>query len=356
MVIRLSRLAPAVFFASPLETEHIDRIRLSFPDLRLLVPTELWPRLRYVADHAGEPVERTSEEESRWLAMMAEAEVFFDFDRGHLHDMVRLAPRLRWIQSTSAGIIHYMDESRVHEAGITVTTASGIHAVPLAEWAAFAVLWHEKMGSHLSELKAERRWERFCGGEALGKTALILGYGAVGRAIGANLEGLGLLVYGVGSRGLVKRPGGPPAALAGPPSPEAVAAALASRLPKTDYLVIAIPGTPATERLLTRERLGLLPRGAFIINVGRGTVVDEAALIKMLAAGRLAGAALDVFEREPLPQDSPLWKVPNVLINPHSASTSFRENGRITDIFIENLRRYLAKEPLVNVYRPERGY
>lgn len=357
MVIRLPRSDLAVFFASPLEAEHIARIRQTFPKLRLLVPEDLWPKLRYVADHAGEAVERTPQQEARWLEMMAGAEVFFDFDRWHLEDMARLAPHLRWVQSTSAGIIHYMERSRLHEAGITVTTASGVHAVPLAEWATFAVLWHEKRASHLAALKSARHWERFCGGEAQGRTALILGYGAVGQVIGSYLENLGLAVYGVSSRGLVKSPG----EREGPPSTQsfadsAVATALAELLPRTDYLVIALPGTAATERMMTRERLQLLPEGAFVINVGRGTVVDEAAMTEMLAGGRLGGAALDVFEQEPLPQDSPLWLMPNVLINPHSASTSHKENGRITDIFCENMRRYLAGEPLLNVYRPERGY
>ncbi len=370
MVIRLPSPGLSVFFASPLEAEHVERIRRTFPRLRLLVPADLWPRTRYVADHAGEPRTYTPQEEARWVAMMGEAEVFFDFDRRHLAATASLAPRLRWIQSTSAGIIHYMEQSRVHEAGIIVTTSSGIHAVPLAEWATFAVLWHEKLAAHLSALQSARDWERFCGGEALGRTALVLGYGAVGGTIGRYLETLGLSVYAIGSRGLVKTPGRIGAAGDGVssaaacggipatrmPSPAAVAAALHTYLPKSDYLVIALPGTAATERLLTRERLALLPEGAFIINVGRGTVVDEAAMTDLLATGRLGGAALDVFEQEPLPQESALWGMPNVLINPHSASTSFKENGRIVDIFCENMARYLEGRPLVNVYHPERGY
>ena len=352
----------SVFFASPLEADHIERVRQVSPDLRLLVPSDLWPKLRYVADHAGEPISRTSEQEARWLAMLAQAEICFDFDRWHLTDMARLAPRLRWIQSTSAGIIHYMEQSRLAEAGVVVTTASGVHAVPLAEWAAFAVLWHEKRGAHLSRLRAGKHWERFCGGEALGRTACIVGYGAVGRAVGRHLESLGLNVYGIGSRGLVKSPGaggaaGSGASPAAHPSPaDAVGQALDAILPLADYLVVAVPGTAATQHLIDGRRLALLPPGAFIINVGRGSAIDEAAMIQRLAAGILGGAALDVFEREPLPTDSPFWDMPSVLINPHSASTSHLENGRITDLFCANLRRYLAGQPLVNVYDPARGY
>jgi len=194
-----------VFFASPLEPELIERVRAVSPRLDLLVAPELWPRPRYVADHTG-PIERSPEDKARWLGMLARAEVCFDFDRSHLADTVKLAPRLRWIQSTSAGIIHYMEASGVHKAGITVTTASGVHAVPLAEWVTFAVLWHEKMGPHIARLKADRHWERFCGGEALGRTACVVGYGRMGSEVGRHLEAIGVRVYGVDSRGLVRKP------------------------------------------------------------------------------------------------------------------------------------------------------
>jgi glyoxylate/hydroxypyruvate reductase len=341
-----------LFFSSPLEPEHVERVRQVSPRLRLLVPTDLWPKLRYVADHAGEPIAWTPEQEKVWLEQLAQAEVCFDFDRWHLADMVRLAPRLRWVQSTSAGIIHYMEQSRLGEAGVVVTTASGIHAVPLAEWVVSAVLWHEKRHPHLAALKDRKHWERFCGGEAHGKTACILGYGQVGRKVGEYLRGIGISVYGIASGGLVATPDG----MATPAKSQSVSEALDEVLPRVDYLVAALPGTTATNRLLDGRRLSMLPAGALVVNVGRGNSIDETALVGLLASGHLGGAALDVFETEPLPASSPLWDMPNVLINPHSASTSFRENGRITDIFCDNLRRYLAGEPLVNVYRPERGY
>jgi len=344
-----------VFFASPLEAEQIERIRLAYPELRLLVPVDLWPRLRYVADHTGEPMTLSPAQEASWLGQMAEADIFFDFDRRHLSDLVKLAPRLRWIQSTSAGVVHYIEQSRVDQAGIVVTTSSGVHAVPLAEWVAFSVLWHEKLGAHLAALRRDRLWERFCGGEALGKTALVVGYGAVGRVVGQYLEALGVHVYGINSRGLAKIPTAGEAS--GQGTTAAGAAELLDRLlPVTDYLVIALPGVRATEGLISRQRLESLPQGAMVINVGRGSVVDEEALIDLLSSGRIASAALDVFATEPLPADNPLWSMPNVLINPHSASTSDRENGRITDIFIDNIGRYLRGEPLRNVFQPERGY
>jgi len=134
------------------------------------------------------------------------------------------------------------------------------------------------------------------------------------------------------------------------------ASAFRSLLPRAEFLILAAPHTPATERCLGREEIRLLPKGAFLVNIGRGALVDEAAMIDALLSGHLGGAALDVFATEPLPKDSPLWTMPNVLVSPHSASTSDRENGRLTELFCDNLQRYLRGEPLRNVLDLERLY
>ncbi len=124
---------------------------------------------------------------------------------------------------------------------------------------------------------------------------------------------------------------------------------LHAALAGAEHLVLAAPHTSETEDLVGENELALLARGAVVVNVARGALLDETALIRALRSGHLAGAALDVFAEEPLPADSPLWDMPNVIVSPHSASTSDRENGRITDLFCENLRRYLAGESLLNV-------
>ena len=133
-------------------------------------------------------------------------------------------------------------------------------------------------------------------------------------------------------------------------------AALRGLLPRADFLLLAAPHTDETERLIGAAELAALPPGAALINIGRGALVDEAALVAALASEHLGGAYLDVFETEPLPPESPLWEMPNVLVCPHSASNSDRENARITDLFCENLRRWQAGEPLLNVLDVERGY
>ena len=131
---------------------------------------------------------------------------------------------------------------------------------------------------------------------------------------------------------------------------------LHAALKGAEHLVLAAPHTPETERMIGKAELALLAPDAVVINVSRGALIDEPELTVALESGRLSGAALDVFAAEPLPTDSPLWDMPNVIVSPHSASTSDRENGRITDLFCENLRRYLASEPLLNVLDTEALY
>jgi glyoxylate/hydroxypyruvate reductase len=131
---------------------------------------------------------------------------------------------------------------------------------------------------------------------------------------------------------------------------------LRSLLSTADFLVLATPHTPETEGLIGRDELAMLPRGAVFINIGRGATVDQAALVEALQSGHLRGAALDVFAVEPLPPGDPLWTMPNVIISPHSASTADSENRKMTDLFCDNLRRYLNGEPLLNVLDVERLY
>jgi len=133
-------------------------------------------------------------------------------------------------------------------------------------------------------------------------------------------------------------------------------AGLDEALPSADLLVIAAPETRQTRRLVDRPRLELLPSRGVLVNVGRGSLVDEEALVEMLETGRLLGAALDVFEEEPLPPDSPFWTLPNVIVSPHSASTVVQENDRLVELFIENLHRYLDGRPLLNEFDKSRSY
>lgn len=340
-----------VLIASYLEPEHVERIRAVDARLRVSYEPDLLPPPRYPADHTSTR-SRSAADEARWRALLAEAEVLFDFDHTNRQALPELAPRLRWVQATSAGIGQFVRRMGYAERmpGVVYTTASGVHAQPLAEFCAMAMLMFARNLWQMQRLQAERRWERFGATDLAGRTLLVLGLGRVGTAVARLGKALGMTVLGV-----KRRPAGAdPHALGcdelyGPDR-------LASLLPRAEFLVIVTPHTDATERLVGAPELAALPRGAVVINIGRGQVLDETALTAALQAGHLGGAALDVFETEPLPAESPLWAMPNVLVSPHSASTSDRENGRLTELFCDNLRRYLAGAPLSNLLDLEALY
>ena len=341
-----------IVIASYIEPEHVDRIRGVDGRLEVVYEPALLPRPRYAADHTGNRLERTPAQEERWLAHLAGVEVMFDFDRSHLEDLPEVAPAVRWIQATSAGIGQLVHRLRYAERlpETVITTASGVHAIPLAEFSVMAMLVFRKRLLHGLADQARRHWERFAATDLRDRSLVVVGVGSIGREVARIASAHGMRVIGV------KRTvaGVDPASLH---LDELYAFEdLHAALRGAEHVVLAAPHTPETDGLIGREELALLASGAVIVNVARGALVDETALIDALDSGHLGGAALDVFAAEPLPPDSPLWVMPNVIVSPHSASTSDRENGRITDLFCENLRRYLANEPLLNVLDTDRLY
>jgi glyoxylate/hydroxypyruvate reductase A len=200
----------------------------------------------------------------------------------------------------------------------------------------------------LQRMREVHHWERYTNRELAERRALVVGLGAVGQTIARRLAALDLEVWGARRTQDAPRPEGVRRVL---PLTE-----LRSVLGLIDVLILACPLTPETNGLIGAAELAAMPEGALLINVARGKVLDEQALGHALRDGRLGGAALDVAEVEPLPDDSPLWDLPNVLISPHSASTVHAENSRIVDIFLANLRRYLDGEPLINRFERTRGY
>ncbi|MGD2068436.1 MAG: D-2-hydroxyacid dehydrogenase [Gemmatimonadota bacterium] len=341
-----------ILIASWLEPEHVGRIRAAAKDLTVLHHPELLRPPRYPGDHTGRAIERSEAEEARWREALARATILFDFDTTHVADLPERAPRLRWVQATSAGIGHFVRRNGYAERmpDTVFTTASGVHARPLAEFAAMSILAHARGLLHMVEAQEARLWERFAGTDVVGRTVLVVGHGAIGQEVGRVCRALGMTVLGV-----KRHPSGvAPASvhadeLHGPD-------ALGGLWPRAEYVVLTAPHTDETEALVGADELAALPRGAVLINVGRGALVDEAALVASLRSHHLGGAFLDVFEEEPLPEDSPLWDLSGVLVSPHSASTSDRENRRIVDLFCENLRRWRAGEELLNVLDPERMY
>ncbi len=337
-----------VVIASYLEPEHIERIRAVDARLQVIDEPELLPVPRYACDHVGTPRTLTPEQEARWRSHLAGADVLFDFDYVRRAELPELAPRLRWLQATSAGIgqlVKRLDYGR-RMPQTTFTTASGVHAVPLAEFCLMAMLNHYRGLEQMQADQRARRWKRYATTDLTGKTVAIVGLGNIGREIARLSNAFGMRVIGcrveVGPIEHVER--------LYPPND------LHLVLAEADTVIMVAPHTTATEKMLGAAQFAAMKDGAFFINIGRGATVDEAALIEALRSGKPAGAALDVFAEEPLPVDSPLWEMPHVLVSPHSASTSARENERLTDLFCDNLRRFLDGEPLRNVLDIERLY
>ncbi|MDR7544242.1 MAG: D-2-hydroxyacid dehydrogenase [Armatimonadota bacterium] len=337
-----------VLIASYLEPELVDRIK-RVGAVRVIYEPALLPSPRYPCDHVGHPHRRTTDEERRWRRYLAEAEVMFDFDHTNLGELASLIPKVRWIQATSTGIGQLLLRTGLVRSPIVFTTARGIHARPLADFVLLTILWFAKDGFRMMRDQAARRWERYTGRDVRGATVGIVGLGTIGREVARSCRAMGMRV--VATRRTV-----PPGACERDVDVLVPISDLPWLLASADYVVLAVPHTPQTERLIGRRELETMRRDAVLINVARGAVVDEDALIDALRDGRLRGAALDVFATEPLPADSPLWGLPNVLVSPHSASTVESENARLTDLFCDNLERYLRGLPLLNVFDRERLY
>lgn len=277
-----------------------------------------------------------------------------------------VAPGLAWIQFHWAGIDDLLDEPILQDPDLVATTLSGASASQMAEYVLTMLL---ALGHHLPTLmgfQREATWPekdkgRLAPRELRGSTVGIVGYGSVGRQV-ANLlhtfgatvlatqrnvkhpEDTGYMPEGLGD------PGGDLARRLYPPQ------ALRAMLKECHFVVVCVPLTAETRNLIDAETLAAVPPEAYLIDVSRGGVVDHEALVEALETDALAGAALDVFPEEPLPEDSPLWGLPNVIITPHIAGISRRYDRRAVALFEENLERYLAGEPLLNQYVPQRGY
>ncbi|XAH23465.1 D-2-hydroxyacid dehydrogenase [Xylophilus sp. GW821-FHT01B05] len=258
------------------------------------------------------------------------------------YDALLAAPALRWVHVHSAGADRPVFVE-LRARGVQVTTSAGTNAAVVAQTALAAVLALARQFPRLLAAQREARWAPLLGSgmprDLAGQTAVIVGWGAIGRQLGAWLVALGLHVVAV------RREHAGPA-----DGVETVAYdELPAVLPRADWLVLACPLTERTHGLVDAAALARLPQGAHLVNVARGEVVDEPALIDALRGGRLAGAFLDVFAHEPLPADSPLWHLPNVIATPHSAGFSDGNAARVEALFLSNLARWQAGQPLQNL-------
>jgi phosphoglycerate dehydrogenase-like enzyme len=263
-------------------------------------------------------------------------------------DVATHAPSLRWVQAVGAGT-GQLQSAGLGEAGIRLTSAAGANAVGIAEFALARVLGHWKRFRDLDDAQARHAWEPLFGRQLAGCTLGLLGLGAINGAVAARARALDVRV-------VATRRSATPGATAPDVDELYPAAELHRMLGECDAVIAAVPETDETRGLFDAAAFAAMKRGAFFCNVGRGSLVDEAALVEALERGHLSAAALDVTSVEPLPPDHPLWDTPHLLISPHAASSPAALFVNLHDLFRENLRRYLAGEPLQNEVDVTRGY
>lgn len=262
-------------------------------------------------------------------------------DTARYYDALLSAPELQWVHVHSAGADRDIYQ-QLHARGVAITTSQGATDAVVAQTAIAGVLALARRLPLLATDQREHAWRPLLGDrtprDLAGQHAVVVGWGGIGQRIGALLGALGLTLS-------VVRHSATPV----PQARHSVTYAdLRSLLPQADWLVLACPLTPATRGLIDHQALAALPAHASVVNVARGHVIDEAALIDALSARRLGGAFLDVFQQEPLPPESPLWGLDNVIVTPHSAGFSDGNRARVLGLFVDNLRRWARAEPLAN--------
>ncbi|HET9344487.1 MAG TPA: D-2-hydroxyacid dehydrogenase [Candidatus Limnocylindrales bacterium] len=334
---------PAAIALTPIlsaryRARDLDRIRDAAPGARIVTLS--------VEGLSDDPVDDVEVLLHGWLSADA-------FDR-----LLARAPRLAWVHSASAGVERALTPAS-RERGVVITNARGVFSRPIAEYVMMMILAVSRKLPGLLELQRERTWQPLEGTELRDVTVGIVGLGSIGRAVGALATAFGCRVVATRRRpesgsapradeelsfgeAMLDRVGGP----------ETLPALLA----ESDFVVLAAPLTPETENMISAETLEAMKPGAWLINVARGRLVDERALLRALRDGHVGGAILDTFRDEPLQPSSPFYDLPNVIVTPHTSWSSARVLDRSVDLFADNLRRFARGEPLLNVVDPTQGY
>ena len=262
------------------------------------------------------------------------------------------APRLRWVHTTAAGV-DGVEATGLLNPRFELTLSNGVHALPMAEHVLWAMLSLARQGPAMLRAQRDHCWLKDpahpLASELHGQTLGVISLGAIGTECGRRAKQFGMRVIGTRRT-----------ATAGNPPDWVDELVLLTRpdrlLSESDFLLLAVPLTAVTRGLIGATQLARMKLGSFLINISRGELVDDAALIEALASGHLGGAALDVFATEPLPASSPFWDLPNVIVTPHASGSSNRQIDRCVDLFCENLGRYLTGRELLNRYDREHDY
>lgn len=343
-------LKTRIFIASPLEPALVEKIRAVDPArIEVDYQPDLLPPTRYIGDHVGAPFQRSVEQQKRWLDALGAAEVLWDVPRNV--EQLAAARKLRWVQQTSTGVGQLMKGLGLRPE-VLVTTARGVHATPLAEFVFMILLARWRGLAHLQAEQRLHRWTRYCGVGVAGRRLVIIGAGDLARGLAERARAFEMKTTVIGRDSAKARAHN---AIFDEIRPRGdLHAALAT----ADAVVVTVPHTPETEGMIDRAAFAAMKPGVVFVNIARGQVIDETALLDGLKSGRIGFAALDVFGTEPLPPESPFWDQPNVLVSPHSASTVVGENEAIVEIFCWNLRCWLDGRlgEMRNVLDKERMY
>lgn len=278
---------------------------------------------------------------------LKEAEILVNWKKDKAQTYLK-SDQLKWVQSWSAGV-DSLNLDKISEKGIKLTSANGVHAYPISETIFAYILGFTRLIHTYVRQQEEKTWNHAkLRGEVHEKTIAVIGVGKIGQETAKIAKAFNMKVLGVRHSGK---------------DAEYVdemyrTSQLDKVLSQSDYVVVTLPLTKETHHLFGREQFKQMKKEAFFVNIGRGAIVDEKALIAALKNQEIAGAGLDVFEKEPLEQSSPLWEMENVIITPHIAGSTAHYNQRvIEDIFIPNLKNYLkGEDPTINLYDHERGY
>lgn len=330
------RGVPAAIALSPIlsaryRSRDLERIRAAAPGARLVMVS-----VEGLADGALDDVEVMLR---GWLSADA-------FDR-----LLVRAPRLAWVHTATSGVERALTPA-ARDRGLLVTNARGVFSRPIAEYVLMMILAVSRRLPQLLELQRERTWQPLEGAELRDVTVGVIGYGSIGQAVAELASAFGCRVMAVRRHAERDAENATDQAHRQVLGPDA----LPDLLAESDFIVLAAPLTPETEGLIGTETLAMVKPGAWLINVARGGLVDERALLRALREGDLGGAILDTFRDEPLSPTSPFYDLSNVIVTPHTAWSTGRVLDRSMELFCDNLRRYAAGQPLVNVVDSDAGY
>ena len=307
------------------------------------------PRIR--ATHVGKlltaELDGDASARTRMDALLAETEVYAGMRIPPR--LLSRAPHLRWVQVAQAGVDRVLLDQEFRRSPVVLSNVGGVHSFAPAEFAIQSCLAWVKGAVECARQKEAREWKPFSPGVLRGRTIGIVGYGNIGQKVARVAKAFEMWVIAT-RRSAMKQGKARYADLILPQTE------LSRLLEESDFVVLATPLTTDTYHLMSTPQFRAMKKDAFLVNISRGPVVDETALAEALRQGHIGGAALDVFEQEPLPQDSPLWELPNLLYSPHMAGSISVYPSMVQDVFVRNLERYVRGERLLTLVNKERGY